>query len=128
MNILLLGSGGREHAIARSLAKSKKLEQLYIAPGNAGSSQHGTNVALDILDFDSIKSWSIDKKIDMIIVGPEAPLVKGIYDSIKTDSATNHIAVIGPSADAAMLEGSKAFAKKIYVGISNSDSELFGSN
>ena len=112
MNILLLGSGGREHAIARSLAKSKKLNHLYIAPGNAGTSQHGTNIRLDILDFDTIKSWSLDKNIDMIIVGPEAPLVEGIYDVIKADDTTKHIAVIGPSADGAMLEGSKAFAKK----------------
>lgn len=112
MNILLLGSGGREHAMARSLAKSKRLNQLYIAPGNAGTSQHGTNILLDILDFDIIKSWSQDKKIDMIIVGPEAPLVEGIYDVIKGDETTKHIAVIGPSSDGAMLEGSKSFAKK----------------
>lgn len=112
MNILLLGSGGREHAMARSFAKSKRLNQLYIAPGNAGTSQHGTNIPLDILDFDIIKSWSQDKKIDMIIVGPEAPLVKGIYDVIKGDETTKHIAVIGPSSDGAMLEGSKSFAKK----------------
>jgi len=115
MNILLLGSGGREHAIARSVAKSKRLTQLYIAPGNAGSTEHGTNVSLDILDFDQIKSWSIDQKIDMIIVGPEAPLVEGIYDAIKGDEATKHIAVIGPSAEGAMLEGSKAFAKKFMA-------------
>ena len=112
MNILLLGGGGREHAMARSLAKSKRLNQLYIAPGNAGTSQHGTNISLDILDFDIIKSWSQDKKIDMIIVGPEAPLVEGIYDVIKGDETTKHIAVIGPSSDGAMLEGSKSFAKK----------------
>ncbi len=112
MNILLLGGGGREHAIARSLAKSKRLNHLYIAPGNAGSSDYGTNVSLDILNFDLIKSWSLDQKIDMIIVGPEAPLVEGIYDAIKGDDKTNHISVIGPSADGAMLEGSKAFAKK----------------
>ena len=112
MNIILLGSGGREHAMARSFAKSKRLNQLYIAPGNAGTSQHGTNISLDILDFDIIKSWSQDKKIDMIIVGPEAPLVKGIYDVIKGDESTKHIAVIGPSSDGAMLEGSKSFAKK----------------
>lgn len=112
MNILLLGSGGREHAIARSVAKSKKLSKLYIAPGNAGSAQHGTNVSLDILDFDQIKSWSLTQKIDMIIVGPEAPLVEGIYDAIKGDDSTKHISIIGPSAQGAMLEGSKAFAKK----------------
>ena len=112
MNILLLGSGGREHAISRSLAKSKRLNQLFIAPGNAGSSEYGTNVSLDILDFDSIKSWSLNNKIDMIIVGPEAPLVEGIYDALKEDVTTKHIVVIGPSADGSMLEGSKAFAKK----------------
>lgn len=112
MNILLLGSGGREHAISRSLAKSKRLNHLFIAPGNAGTSEHGTNVSLDILDFAAIKKWSLEKKIDMIIVGPEAPLVAGLYDNIKGDENTNHITVIGPSAEGAMLEGSKAFAKK----------------
>lgn len=112
MNILLLGSGGREHAIARSIAKSKKLTQLYIAPGNPGTTDHGINVQLDILDFEPIKAFCIEKKIDLIVVGPEAPLVEGIYDDIKADITTQHIAVIGPSAQGAQLEGSKAFAKK----------------
>lgn len=112
MNILLLGSGGREHAIAKSVAKSKKLSHLFIAPGNAGTEEYGTNVSLDILDFESIKLWSLKKNIEMIIVGPEAPLVKGIFDAIKEDPETSHIAVIGPSSDGSMLEGSKAFAKK----------------
>lgn len=112
MNVLILGSGGREHAIARSIAKSRILTQLYIAPGNPGTQEHGVNVDLDILEFESVKSWCIDKKIEMIVVGPEAPLVAGIYDAFQSDEATQHISVIGPSAEGAQLEGSKSYAKK----------------
>ena len=112
MNILILGSGGREHAFAHKISASPHCKKLYIGPGNAGTSNHGTNVDISVTDFDSIKSFCLEKDIDMIIVGPEVPLVMGIRDSIKQDEQTNHIHVVGPSATAAKLEGSKAFAKE----------------
>ncbi len=111
MKILLLGSGGREHALAWKIAQSEKCEKLYIAPGNAGSSNCGENVAMKADDFDAIKAFCIDKQIDMVVVGPEDPLVKGIYDNLKNDELTNNIPVIGPSKQGAVLEGSKDFAK-----------------
>jgi phosphoribosylamine--glycine ligase len=112
MKVLLLGSGGREHAIAWKIAQSSLLDKLYIAPGNAGTLAHGTNVALQPTDFEAIKSFVVENKIDIVVVGPEDPLVKGIYDFFQADSAIKHIAVIGPSKEAAQLEGSKDFAKK----------------
>lgn len=111
MKILLLGSGGREHALAWKIAQSKKVENLYIAPGNAGTDSVGENVAIKADDFDSIKAFVLDKSIDMVVVGPEAPLVKGIYDYFKNDETICHIPVIGPSKQGAVLEGSKDFAK-----------------
>lgn len=111
MNVLILGSGGREHAIAWKLAQSPTLNTLYIAPGNAGTTQVGTNVKLDILDFPQVKDFCLDKGVDLILVGPEAPLVEGIYDAIKEDESTQHIIVIGPSKEGAQLEGSKAYSK-----------------
>ena len=111
MKILLLGSGGREHALAWKIAQSEKCEKLYIAPGNAGTSNCGENVAMKADDFDAIKAFCIDKQIDMVVVGPEDPLVKGIYDNLKNDELTNNIPVIGPSKQGAVLEGSKDFAK-----------------
>ena len=111
MNILLLGSGGREHALAWKIAQSKQVGKLYIAPGNAGTSLVGENVPIKADDFDAIKRFAIDKDIDMVVVGPEDPLVKGIYDEFKNDSSTAHIPVIGPSKGGALLEGSKDFAK-----------------
>ena len=111
MKILLLGSGGREHALAWKIAQSEKCEKLYIAPGNAGTSNCGENVAMKADDFDTIKAFCIDKQIDMVVVGPEDPLVKGIYDNLKTDERTKNIPVIGPSKQGAVLEGSKDFAK-----------------
>ncbi len=111
MNILLLGSGGREHALAWRLSQSPDCTSLYIAPGNAGTQLHGMNVELNPVDFPSIKQFCLDTKIDMVVVGPEEPLVKGIYDFFKADPALHKIYVIGPSAEAAKLEGSKAFAK-----------------
>ncbi len=111
MNILLLGSGGREHALAWKIAQSTKVSQLYIAPGNAGTSAVGTNVAIASDDFESLKDFAVAHAIDMVVVGPEDPLVKGIYDSFAADSRTAAIPVIGPSAQGAMLEGSKDFAK-----------------
>ena len=111
MKILLLGSGGREHALAWKIAQSEKCDKLYIAPGNAGTSNCGENVAMKADDFDAIKAFCIDKQIDMVVVGPEDPLVKGIYDNLKNDELTNNIPVIGPSKQGAVLEGSKDFAK-----------------
>ncbi|MBR1620781.1 MAG: phosphoribosylamine--glycine ligase [Prevotella sp.] len=112
MKILLLGSGGREHALAWKIAQSKKVEKLYISPGNAGTSNSGENVAIKVDDFEAIKNFCIKENVGMIVVGPEDPLVKGIYDYIKNDEATKNIAVIGPSKAGAVLEGSKDFAKQ----------------
>jgi len=115
MNVLLLGSGGREHAIAWKMKQSPLLSQLYIAPGNAGTSECGTNLDIDMLNFELVKKTVLDKKINIVIVGPEEPLVKGIYDYFLKDKELSSIPVIGPSAKAAMLEGSKDFAKKFMV-------------
>ncbi len=111
MRILLLGSGGREHALAWKIAQSKKCEQLFIAPGNAGTCHCGTNVAMKADDFEAIKTFVVKEAIDMVVVGPEDPLVKGIYDDLKADARTKDIPVIGPSKAGAVLEGSKDFAK-----------------
>ena len=111
MNILLLGSGGREHALAWKIAQSKKVDRLYIAPGNAGTSTVGQNVPLKADDFNGIKQFVLDNGIDMVVVGPEDPLVKGVYDFFKNDSQLKDIPVIGPSKQGAVLEGSKDFAK-----------------
>ena len=111
MKILLLGSGGREHALAWKIAQSEKCEKLYIAPGNGGTGNCGENVAMKADDFEAIKQFCVDKAIDMVVVGPEDPLVKGIYDDMKVDVRTKNIPVIGPSKAGAVLEGSKDFAK-----------------
>ena len=111
MKILLLGSGGREHALAWKIAQSEKCEKLYIAPGNAGTSNCGENVAMKADDFKAIKQFCVEKQINMVVVGPEDPLVKGIYDELKADARTKSIPVIGPSKAGAVLEGSKDFAK-----------------
>ena len=115
MKVLLLGSGGREHALAWKIAQSPKIEKLYIAPGNAGTSAVGENVAIKATDFPALKAFALEHKIDMIVVGPEDPLVQGIFDFFKEDAATRHIAVIGPSAKGAQLEGSKEFAKEFML-------------
>ena len=112
MKILLLGSGGREHALAWKIAQSPKVEKLYIAPGNAGTGNAGENVAIKATDFDAIKAFALEKGVDMIVVGPEDPLVQGIYDNVKADPKTAHIAVIGPTQAGAQMEGSKEFAKQ----------------
>lgn len=112
MKLLLLGSGGREHALAWKIAQSPKIEKLYIAPGNAGTSEVGENVDIKVDDFAAIKSFILDKQVDMVVVGPEDPLVKGIYDYFKNDEALREIPVIGPSRLGATLEGSKEFAKE----------------
>ena len=111
MKILLLGSGGREHALAWKIAQSPRCEQLFIAPGNAGTGSVGTNVAMKADDFEAIKQFVADQGINMVVVGPEDPLVKGIYDDLRADERTCHVPVIGPSKAGAVLEGSKDFAK-----------------
>lgn len=111
MNLLLLGSGGREHALAWKIAQSPKIEQLFIAPGNAGTAQVGTNVVLRADDFEGIERFVLEHHINMVVVGPEDPLVKGIYDYFTARPALAHIPVIGPSKAGAVLEGSKDFAK-----------------
>jgi phosphoribosylamine--glycine ligase len=115
MNILLLGSGGREHALAWKMLQSNKCQNLYVAPGNAGTSQIATNIELDPNDFETVKNTVLQNKINMVVVGPEDPLVNGIYDFFKNDSELNHIPVIGPSKLGAQLEGSKEFAKEFLV-------------
>jgi len=115
MNILLLGSGGREHALAWKITQSPKCTQLFVAPGNAGTDQLATNVALNPLDFDAVKTFVLEHKIQMVVVGPEDPLVKGVYDYFKNDVELKHIPVIGPSKQGAQLEGSKEFAKEFLV-------------
>lgn len=111
MKILLLGSGGREHALAWKIAQSPKVEKLYIAPGNAGTALTGENVNIKADDFEALKDFCVEKGVDMVVVGPEDPLVKGIYDDFKNDDRTKNIPVIGPSKKGAVLEGSKDFAK-----------------
>lgn len=111
MKLLLLGSGGREHALAWKIAQSPKIEKLYIAPGNAGTAGVGVNVDIKADDFASIKTFALENGIDMVVVGPEDPLVKGVYDFFKNDDELRGIPVIGPSKQGAVLEGSKEFAK-----------------
>ena len=111
MKLLLLGSGGREHALAWKIAQSPKIEKLYIAPGNAGTNDIGENVTIKADDFAAIKEFVIANGIDMVVVGPEDPLVKGIYDYFKEDETLKNVPVIGPSRKGAILEGSKEFAK-----------------
>ena len=112
---LLLGSGGREHALAFKMLHSSKCSALFVAPGNAGTAEIATNVSINPTDFNAIKLFVIQEKIEMVVVGPEDPLVSGIYDFFKNDSKLNHIPVIGPSKVGAQLEGSKEFAKEFLV-------------
>ena len=115
MKILLLGNGGREHALAWKISKSDKCDKLFIAPGNAGTSLVGENVDIKADDFERLKDFCDNNSVDMVVVGPEAPLVKGIYDDLKSDKRTCSIPVIGPSKAGAVLEGSKGFAKAFMV-------------
>jgi len=111
MNVLVIGSGGREHAFAWKLAQSPKLDQLFIAPGNAGTAEVGTNVEIGVNDFDAIKEFVLNNNIEIVVVGPEDPLVNGIHDYFLADDALKNIGVIGPKKDGAELEGSKEFSK-----------------
>lgn len=115
MNILLVGAGGRENALAWKMAQSPKCDKLFIAPGNAGTSNYGTNVALDPNDHAAVKQFMLNEKIDMVVVGPEEPLVKGLHDAILADPLTAKIPVIGPQQQGAALEGSKEFAKAFMI-------------
>lgn len=115
MNILLLGSGGREHALAWKIKQSPKVKNLYVAPGNGGTAGLAENVNIKADDFDAIKAFAIEKKIDMVVVGPEDPLVKGVYDFFQNDAQLKNIPVIGPSKQGAELEGSKDFAKAFMM-------------
>lgn len=115
MTILLLGSGGREHALAWKMLQSTKCSQLFVAPGNAGTASIATNIPINPNDFKAVKNLVLQEKIEMVVVGPEDPLVLGIYDFFKNDAAINHIPVIGPSTVGAQLEGSKEFAKEFLV-------------
>lgn len=115
MNLLLLGSGGREHALAWKMAQSPLINTLYIAPGNAGTAACGTNLNIDILDFNAVKKTVMEKNISLVIVGPEEPLVRGIYDFFKSDKELSTVPLIGPSKNAAALEGSKDFAKEFMI-------------
>ena len=115
MNVLILGSGGREHAFAWKIAKSSRCNKLFIAPGNAGTAQVGTNIDIGVNDFESIKEFIISEKVDLVLVGPEDPLVNGIYDYFKADEYLKNISLIGPSKEGAKLEGSKEFAKEFMI-------------
>jgi phosphoribosylamine--glycine ligase len=115
MNILLLGSGGREHAFAWKMTQSALCTQLFVAPGNAGTAKIATNIAVNPNDFETIKQFVLENTINMVVVGPEDPLVNGIYDYFKNDTQISHIPVIGPSKIGAQLEGSKEFAKEFLV-------------
>lgn len=115
MNILILGSGGREHAIAWKISQSSRIGNLFIAPGNAGTSNCGTNVNINPNDFNAIKEFVLNNSINMVVVGPEEPLVRGIYDFFKSDEQLKKIGIIGPSKVGAMLEGSKGFAKEFML-------------
>ncbi|MCX6198369.1 MAG: phosphoribosylamine--glycine ligase [Bacteroidetes bacterium] len=115
MKILLLGAGGREHAFAWKLSQSPLCEKLFIAPGNAGTSKHGENVAIGVNDFDAIEKFVLENKIELVVVGPEDPLVNGIYDYFQAKDELKNLPVIGPSKAGAQLEGSKAFAKQFMV-------------
>ena len=115
MNVLILGSGGREHALAWKVAQSSSCNKLFIAPGNAGTSEVGQNIEINVTDFKKIKTFVVQEEVEMVIVGPEDPLVLGVFDFFQNDPEINHISVIGPSKQGALLEGSKDFAKEFMT-------------
>ena len=116
MNVLLIGSGGREHALAWKLAQSSLLDELYVSPGNPGTVRHGRNVKLDLKDQKALRNFILEKKIRIVMVGPEGPLVDGLHDRIAADpKLQGQVTVIGPKAEAARLEGSKEFAKEFML-------------
>ena len=115
MNILILGSGGREHAFAKSLSESNKTKKLFVAPGNAGTSSVATNIAINPTNFNQVKETILQHEISMVVVGPEAPLVAGIHDFFLADDNLKNIPVIGPKKDGALLEGSKDFSKQFMI-------------
>ncbi len=115
MNVLILGSGGREHAFAWKIAKSSSCNNLFIAPGNAGTAEVGSNIEIGVNDFESIKKFVLSEGIEMVVVGPEDPLVNGIYDFFQEDEELQNISLIGPSKEGARLEGSKEFAKEFMI-------------
>ena len=115
MNVLILGSGGREHAFAWKIAKSSSCNNLFIAPGNAGTAEVGSNVEIGVNDFESIKKFVLSEGIEMVVVGPEDPLVNGIYDFFQEEEELQNISLIGPSKEGARLEGSKEFAKEFMI-------------
>ncbi len=127
MNILLIGAGGRENAFSLKISQSKHCTKLFIAPGNGGTTQFGENLAIDVLDFEAVKSAVISHQITFVIIGPEEPLVRGIHDFFLADPALAHIPVIGPKKDGAQLEGSKDFSKKFMhkYGIPTASSHTF---
>src|SRR5689334_23107362 len=115
MNILILGSGGRESAFAWKLAQSPKCDKLFIAPGNAGTGQYGTNINIGVNDFKGIKQAALSNNIDLVLVGPEEPLVRGVHDFFLADDELKSIPVIGPQREGAQLEGSKDFSKQFMT-------------
>ena len=115
MNILILGSGGREHTFAWKISQSPLCNQLFVAPGNSGTSKMATNIDINVTDFQSIKTLVLNKNIEMVVVGPEDPLVQGIHDFFLSDDKLKQVIVIGPQAKAAQLEGSKEFAKEFLI-------------
>jgi phosphoribosylamine--glycine ligase len=115
MNVLILGAGGREHAFAYQIAKSKLLSKLFIAPGNAGTAMCGTNVNLSLSDFEAIRNCVISLHINLVVVGPEEPLVNGLVDFFELDALLKAIPIIGPSKKGAQLEGSKDFSKQFMI-------------
>jgi phosphoribosylamine--glycine ligase len=115
MNILIIGSGGREHAIGWKISQSKKTDKLFFAPGNAGTSSLGTNLDIDVNDYNTVKQTALEHRVDLIVVGPEIPLIEGIHDSFSEDKTVQHIKIIGPKKAGAQLEGSKDFAKSFML-------------